>query len=505
MKLRIEFEQDGQACTEWHSSQSVPTLRRHISGKQSWATVAWRWLRDYAARWSIPLPGTHLVHQRTLHSLASTHILFQQHVAHVPVHRAYVTVHVSHQNQVYLLKSNLVTQPPQRTFPALQKQHALACCQEWLDADRSHWRLRRIEPRWLTIDDRCIPTWRLHVVQTTPRQDWILYIDPSESRVVHSYDNLAKAYGRANIFDPNPIASPSWVMPPSMQALRSSRIPDECYRRVTLYGLDASGYLQGKRVTTQPMPTSQRIRRSNHLYEIRSHQKGFEEVMCYAHLDAAIRYIESLGYRGKRTLFKSPLRVHPRSHRQDNSWYSPHEKLIAMGTGEIDDAEDGETLLHEFGHALQDAIVPDFGQSEQAAAIGEGFGDYWAGSFFAERKPPELRSYLMSWDGLPSSLEERRLPPHVRRLDSKETLYDFSTDRSEHANGSLWAALLWEIRQSLGREAADRLIVESHFSLHAFTTFTHAARSLLDCDALLHQGKHRDLLIKLFRKRRIES
>ncbi len=282
------------------------------------------------------------------------------------------------------------------------------------------------------------------------------------------------------------------------------RIPDDCYRTVTLYGLDASGYLQGKRVTTQPMPNSQRIRRSDHRYEIRSHQKGFEEVMCYAHLDAAIRYIESLGYRGKRALFKNPLRVHPRSHRQDNSWYSPHEKLIAMGTGDIDDAEDGETLLHEFGHALQDAIVPDFGQSEQAAAIGEGFGDYWAGSSFAERKPTELRSYLMSWDGLPSSLEARRLPPYVRRLDSDETLNDFSTDRSEHANGSFWAALLWDIRQAIGREAADRLIVESHFSLHAFATFTLAARSLLDCDALLHQSKHRDLLRKLFRKRKID-
>ena len=65
----------------------------------------------------------------------------------------------------------------------------------------------------------------------------------------------------------------------------------------------------------------------------------------------------------------------------------------------MDDAEDGETVLHEFGHALQDAICPDFGQSPEAAAMGEGFGDYFAGSFFAGRKPPAYRDAVMTWDG----------------------------------------------------------------------------------------------------------
>ena len=59
---------------------------------------------------------------------------------------------------------------------------------------------------------------------------------------------------------------------------------------------------------------------------------------------------------------------------------------MLFGTGDIDEAEDGETILHEFGHALQDAIWPDFGQSQEAAAMGEGFGDYFAASFTAEKK-----------------------------------------------------------------------------------------------------------------------
>src|SRR4051812_4168315 len=38
------------------------------------------------------------------------------------------------------------------------------------------------------------------------------------------------------------------------------------------------------------------------------------------------------------------------------------------------------------------SLVPDFGQSKEAAAIGEGFGDYLAASFFAENKPEKYRT-----------------------------------------------------------------------------------------------------------------
>ena len=79
-----------------------------------------------------------------------------------------------------------------------------------------------------------------------------------------------------------------------------------------------------------------------------------------------------------------------------NSWYDPTSRSLSFGTGGVDDAEDGETILHELGHALQDAICPDFGQSNEAAAMGEGFGDYFAASFFADKKRPPYLARVMS-------------------------------------------------------------------------------------------------------------
>ena len=62
----------------------------------------------------------------------------------------------------------------------------------------------------------------------------------------------------------------------------------------------------------------------------------------------------------------------------DNSFATDHPKLeLRFGKGGVDDAEDAEVILHEYGHAIHFAQNFSFASS-QAGAISEGFGDYWA-------------------------------------------------------------------------------------------------------------------------------
>jgi hypothetical protein len=225
--------------------------------------------------------------------------------------------------------------------------------------------------------------------------------------------------------------------------------------------------------------------------------------MAYYHIDGAVRYLERLGYRGRRTIFHEPMRVDVNGTPEDNSWYSPWEKQLTFGTGAIDDAEDAETILHELGHAVQDAICPDFGQSAEAAAMGEGFGDYFAGSFFAEKKPDDYRACVMTWDGLLVGLDERSRPPCLRRLDEKRTFAALREGGDEHENGKIWSATLWEIRDALGRRTADTIIIESHFQLDGFTTFARGARAMIDADTNLNRSRPVPTLTRIFRRRRI--
>jgi hypothetical protein len=270
---------------------------------------------------------------------------------------------------------------------------------------------------------------------------------------------------------------------------------------VTLPGLDGSGRLSGDKVTTAPTRAS-RIRRADLQFLLRSDQRGFEEVMVYYHVDAARRYLEGLGYRGARAIFREAVRANVNGTRDDNSWYSPTDRMLTFGTGDIDDAEDAETILHEFGHAIQDAICPDFGQSAESAAMGEGFGDYFAASLCESKKPARYATSVMSWDGLFAGLAGRLDPPCLRRVDGKMTYSDFDPRGDEHDNGQLWSAALWEVRQLLGREKGDRVILESHFQLDGFTTFARGARAILDADRNLENGRHVAALTRIFRRRK---
>jgi hypothetical protein len=236
---------------------------------------------------------------------------------------------------------------------------------------------------------------------------------------------------------------------------------------------------------------------------------------------AGIARLEQLGFKGKRSIFPKddPLRISARGTRQDNAWYSPGERTLTFGYGGIDSAEDGEMVMHELGHAIQDAICPDFGQSVEAAAMGEGFGDYFAGSYFCDHKPLAYRATVMAWNGVrctdprverleathPEAAAElaKQRPPCVRRLDSPFTYESFDHEGEEHDNGEIWAATLWEIRGLCGRDVADTIIIESHFQLDGFTTFARGARAILDADRNLYKSKHVAGLRKIFRRRGI--
>jgi hypothetical protein len=292
------------------------------------------------------------------------------------------------------------------------------------------------------------------------------------------------------------VAVPDW--PPLSERGRPRRPPDAAYRSVALTGLSGSGTLDGRRVTTAP--TRGRVRRRDGRFVFASSQRGFDETMAYFHIDRAIRYLESLGFRGRHAIFREPVPVDAHGTTEDNSWYSPGARSLTFGTGGVDDAEDAETILHELGHAIQDAICPDFGQSPEAAAMGEGFGDYFAASFFEDRKPARFRTSVASWDCVEDTAHD---PPCMRRVDEPVTFESFDHRGDEHDNGPIWSATLWELRQQVGRAVADRVIVESHFQLDGFTTFARGARAILDADRNLFGGTHRGALRGVFRRRGI--
>ena len=465
------------------------------------ARIARAFLEAHAEVLGIELDPLFQKKPRIIHGLGADHVIFQQRWKRRRVHRAYVTVHIGGKDRrAYLVKSRAAPRDVLQAAPEAQIAEARAI-RLALARVRNRGRTQvigRPELLWYPAKRLLTPAWRVRVHRTTPRAEYIVYVNAETGSVIQAYDNLAAITGRGRVFMPHPMARDRHFAPLDEDGDVRRPTP-ESYVDVPLNGLTGRHVLDGARATTKL--TGRRVRTRDHDFRVNSNRAGFEEVSAYYHVDRAIAYLETLGYKGARRIFDSPLEIDARGTPEDNSWYSPGERTLTFGLGDVDDAEDGETVLHEFGHALQDAICPDFGQSAEAAAMGEGFGDYFAGSFFERAKPERYRLAVMSWDGVFYEGD----PPCVRRLDSPFTYetFDHSPGDHEHDNGEIWSAALWQVREALGRTKADRVIVDSHFQLDGFTTFARGARAILDADRNLHRGENEAALLRVFRRRGI--
>jgi Zn-dependent metalloprotease len=263
---------------------------------------------------------------------------------------------------------------------------------------------------------------------------------------------------------------------------------------VDLRDLKPSGFLDGPFVSTKNTPN--RIKRANRRFLFTRADRAFKEVMVYFHIDRVQRYIQELGFANA---LNHAISVHIDGQKDDNSHYSPTTKSLTFGTGGVDDAEDAEIILHEYGHALQDDQLPGFGASPEGGAMGEGFGDYLAASFFADVKPQVMRPTIGNWDAVAYSGAE---PPCLRRLDSNKK-YPKDLNGEVHDDGEIWSSCLWEIRSALGRRATDRLVLAHHFLLTQDATFEDGANALLTADTQLNKAQNQQTIRDVFVRRGI--
>ncbi|MBH0200847.1 MAG: hypothetical protein HP496_00735 [Nitrospira sp.] len=242
------------------------------------------------------------------------------------------------------------------------------------------------------------------------------------------------------------------------------------YQSVTLDRLDGSGFLDGTYASSSA--SKLRVFSASQTFVFDRSSDGFSETMAYYYLDYAQRYIQLLGFTNVNN--RQQVFSVDRS-KQDNSFYRSTKKTITYGTGGVDDAEDADVIWHEYGHAILDDQVADYGTTSEANSIGEGFGDYWAGTLGAQLSGGFQDACLAEWDATSYS---STVPPCLRRLDGTKH-YPESVVGEVHDDGEMWSAALWQIRAAIGATKADTVILQHHFDLTHDTSFDQAANALV--------------------------
>jgi Zn-dependent metalloprotease len=415
---------------------------------------------------------------RTVESVIGRHYAFEQRYAGLPVEGAEFSVHLDPSDRVVALHNGYhpgVALPS--IAPALARDEAIARATDLVPPDPQAGE-DLPDPAEATLVVRVAEgaatlAWRVLVPTTGP--NWLVMLDAqSGALLTPPRDTNRYATGAGQVFLVNAVvATRNTSLRDNNDA--ASAVPPNAYMTVTLLGLAGTGYLDGPFASSAN--TKRRAYAADNRFIFDRSFDGFSETMGYYYLDYAQRHIQSLGFQNvnNRQQVFAVNRL-----KGDNSFYNKKGD-ITYGLGGVDDAEDAEVIWHEYGHAIQDSQVPGFGSSPEAGAMGEGFGDYWAGSLGAQLSGGFQDACIADWDSTSYSTDN---PPCLRRLDTSKH-YPDSVVGEVHADGEIWSGALWSIRGALGGPRADTLVLSAHFLLSPDASFNAGASALVSAATTL--------------------
>ncbi len=361
------------------------------------------------------------------------------------------------------------------------------------------------QPVWFPQGDELQPAWRFITCSGAfngnreiifhAEKDHLLF---DESRLAYFTQDTTV---RALVFNPDPLtrAGLNYGLPyadqndgdvPELNALR-----DTVMIRVTLVG--DTFYLRGNYIELKDLesPDDEPVRQDHpDFFYSRSHQ-GFEDVMVYYHMQEWQTYIRSLGFT---TLCDFPMWVDSHGlNGADNSYFSPgsnrFDGYLAFGDGGVDDGEDADVIVHEYGHALSYDAAPGTNFGTERRGLDEGICDYFAAAY-----SKDLNSFrwneIYTWDGHNEFW--------AGRLADQNLIYPI-TGFDIYTFGSLWATVMMEIRQALGANITDRLQLQALYLNVSNNTLPQAARNILIADTALYGGVHSPTLLQYFCARQL--
>lgn len=511
---QLRAKSDGPVRIGRHDgSTRIRSLQGRLSppGEGSPEAVAGRFLREQAALFGLKAADADLALESVRESPGGTRLSYRQTSGDLPVFNGGVEVTLDDEQRVFLVNSEYVQTDGVDPSPSLDAAAAVAAA-----ASTAATTTLSGEPQlgvFLDGDTPCL-AWRFVLETRSPFSVVEYTVDAREGSILERRDLVQNIYkdGLGRVFNPNPV-----------NTLKNTALKDgadvdgalftPAYRKLKLRSLKYNAttglyLLQGPHVRVtdakeSPLlfPTTNGIissKTGNFLFGRTPDQ--FEHVMVYYYIDTNQRYIQALGFQN---VNRRPILVDPHGLAGVNSSHyvaNPVGKgFLAYGTGGVDDAEDADVILHEYAHAIQDNQAPGkyLGTTSEAAAMGEGFADYWAASSTYDL------SVASGFD--PACVGEwNKAPGCMDRVDSAKRYAD--KVGNAQADGQIWSAALWDLFKATGdRGATDSIVLRSHFLVPASPNFKDGADALLAADELLFAGAHQGAICSVMSARGVPT
>jgi F0F1-type ATP synthase membrane subunit b/b' len=181
-----------------------------------------------------------------------------------------------------------------------------------------------------------------------------------------------------------------------------------------------------------------------------------------------------------------------------NAYYLPPPKNEIVAHPEL--IEHPDVALREFTHHVLGEIKPEFNWSEDVTGIESGLADYLPSSFMNESHFGKA-----IWP-----VFERHHPglkvPNRDLKNQRQFSEIVISDTNQQGNGNVWGGAWWELRETLGRETVDKLLIAAWRSFR-FADSAHDLSvfplELIAQDRATNAGKHGQEIRRVFERRRL--
>ncbi len=515
--------------------------------------AAEHWVQRNAKRLGLDGQHSQLVLRQQRESLTATHYYFQQYHKGIALHQAEVIVSVSKkEGRVSRVFNNA---QPDASFVSTSSKATLSTNQA---LERSWQKLQaaslHAKPRadlvFLPVGNRLLLSYRTVLATAKPTGTFETFIDASTGHVLkikqidtpNKTSRLAgkwisagtkqspafaqalrafeqrsaqnktavngfKADASAQVFDPDPrtTLNDGSLVDTSTAGSFNAAYLTRTLRDVTFAGGTYS--LTGPWVTIADIsaPTTAPSTTTDGQWNFARGNNAFNDAMTYFHIDQSQRYMQSLGFTGSKAIQDGSIQVDSDGvDGGDNSFFSPADNHLEFGHGGVDDNEDADVILHEYGHAIQWDINNNWDGGD-TGAMGEGFGDYWAGSYSYSTPNGQIfnPAWVFTWDGHNSFWPGRQMDRTDFQYDPNAT-YGAHDEVGGVLGDELWSTPLFQSLVSLmaagvPRSQVDQIVLESHFGLGTGMRMPEMAQATVDAAAALFpSGDHANVFLSKF-------
>ncbi len=539
------------------------TQQKSISSSEH----AFKFLKKNREKYALETTVDDLRLSKVKSSLTAEHYYFQQVINGVEVDKGEIIVSVSKQNKIIRVFNN--------TFPVIGSQPKVQTAPVGaMVATEKAWNFLQVSGKlhakpknklvYINVGANFTLAYKVNMATSAPQGDWEFYIDAQKGDILRAYRidlpisknanekapagkwqpfpknknknkkslsdalaglastskatvNTAKVDATGLVFDPDPRTT---LNNSALQDNSPAISFDSAYFNRTLRDVefDGSTYsLTGPWVMIKDWdpPATAPSTNTTGIWNAKRGDNAFNDAMSYFHIDQNQRYIQSLGFAGATGIQFDSIGVDTDGHDgADQSTFTPSTNKLSFGHGCVDDNEDADVILHEYGHAINFSINPDWGGGD-TGAMGEGFGDYWAFSY--SYSTPNGQSFhpewVFSWDGHGdgnSCWGGRQVDRTTFRYDPTKT-YDAHVSVNGQNGNEVWStplaqSLIQLINAGVNRSDVDQIILEAQFGLGSGLKMPDMAAAIVNiANTLFPGGQHATIFSNNFKMMNILS